>query len=517
MPFCTMERSRYQDVACCPAFLFPHQRKNSTLVEQLPTGKTDDRISEKSVSNRVRNIRSDFWSGDLYTDMKSKGLFQTETDMAFIMSSDGVKVFKSRHTFCIWPMILVCLNLPPEERFKRRNILVVGFTPGLNNPKDMDSYLWPLVQEFITLDKGLDSWNGYREKDFQLKAYITIVTGDMPGRAKMQGFKGSRASRYCPYCYIQAVNLRSTLYYQLHLPTDLPATKANRNRTSYNPLSLPLRNDHDTRKAAQDIVTHGGPQGDQLGKLQGINMVPILSRLRSIDVIRSFPPDGMHLWWENVIPDLVKHWRGKFNTITVETREDSYQNSEEDTVNEEGRPAMRIRYDQDRNPPTVTTRASRNSTKFSDSSDPWNVPPMVWDQMGKDMASSASLFPAHFGEAPRDVWDHLHHLKASEWKTLGMVLLPIYLKDTLPEIDYQAYMDLLKAIRRALDDSITPQMISLVRLELAKFLDFYEHQYYQLKYHHLPACLPVFHQIAHVADFLKIIGPMWIYSQWVME
>ena len=101
MPFCTMERSRYQDVACCPAFLFPHQRKNSTLVEQLPTGKTDDRISEKSVSNRVRNIRSDFWSGDLYTDMKSKGLFQTETDMAFIMSSDSVKVFKSRHTFCI--------------------------------------------------------------------------------------------------------------------------------------------------------------------------------------------------------------------------------------------------------------------------------------------------------------------------------------------------------------------------------------------------------------------------------
>jgi len=42
-------------------------------------------------------------------------------------------------------MILVCLNLPPEERFKRRNILVVGFTPGPNNPKDMDSYLWPLV------------------------------------------------------------------------------------------------------------------------------------------------------------------------------------------------------------------------------------------------------------------------------------------------------------------------------------------------------------------------------------
>jgi hypothetical protein len=182
---------------------------------------------KKAVSDRVHDIRSDFWSGDLFADMKSKGLFQTETDMAFIMSSDGVKVFKSRHTFCIWPIILVCLNLPPEERFKRRNILVVGFTPGPNNPKDMDSYLWPLVQEFITLDKGLDAWNGYREKDFQLKAYITIVTGDMPGRAKMQGFKGSRALRYCLYCYIQAVNLRSTPYCPLHLPTDLPATELN--------------------------------------------------------------------------------------------------------------------------------------------------------------------------------------------------------------------------------------------------------------------------------------------------
>ena len=70
-------------------------------------------------------------------------------------------------------------------------MLVVGFTPGPNNPKDLDSFLWPMVEEMIQLQEGIPMvWNAAAEEYFTLRAYITIVTADMPGREKLMRMKG---------------------------------------------------------------------------------------------------------------------------------------------------------------------------------------------------------------------------------------------------------------------------------------------------------------------------------------
>jgi hypothetical protein len=137
-------------------------------------------------------LRSDFWTGQLYRDLRTKQLFTDMTDIALALSTDGVKVFKTRSAFYIWPIMLVNFNLPPSVRFKRHNMLLVGFTPGPNNPKDLDSFLWPLVAEMKKLgqDGGVDAWNAATEKQFQLHAYITVVTADMPGREKLMNMKG---------------------------------------------------------------------------------------------------------------------------------------------------------------------------------------------------------------------------------------------------------------------------------------------------------------------------------------
>lgn len=57
--------------------------------------------------DREKDLRSDYWSGDLFEDMKKKGLFDLDTDIGFMLSTDGVKVFKSRRSFSIWPLLLV--------------------------------------------------------------------------------------------------------------------------------------------------------------------------------------------------------------------------------------------------------------------------------------------------------------------------------------------------------------------------------------------------------------------------
>jgi hypothetical protein len=141
---------------------------------------------------------SDFWTGTLIKDLKKTDeqrgervpMFSQDTDLAFFLSTDGVKVFKSRRAFHIWPLLLINLNLPPEERVKRCNMILMGFIPGPQEPKDLDSFLFPLVQEFLTLGKGLpDGFNAARrdtvEQTFLLRAYIVCIGADMVGRAKV--------------------------------------------------------------------------------------------------------------------------------------------------------------------------------------------------------------------------------------------------------------------------------------------------------------------------------------------
>lgn len=117
-------------------------------------------------------------------------------------------------------------------------MLLVGFIPGPKNPKNIDSFLYPLIQEFLQLEQGIpDVWNNTRKADFTLKAHICVVGADMPGREKLMNFKGSvnlilldrsnsssrsygggltnfkgnRGTSYCPYCYINGVHNRGYL------------------------------------------------------------------------------------------------------------------------------------------------------------------------------------------------------------------------------------------------------------------------------------------------------------------
>lgn len=70
-------------------------------------------------------------------------------------------------------------------------MLMVGFIPGPNNPKDLDSFLFPLIEELKELEAGVPNvWNSARQTRFTLRAHVCIVGADMPGREKLMNFKG---------------------------------------------------------------------------------------------------------------------------------------------------------------------------------------------------------------------------------------------------------------------------------------------------------------------------------------
>jgi hypothetical protein len=75
------------------------------------------RYRNSAVMDRHDEKFSDFWSGRLcnelqsrkFSDASQEPMLAKDTDVAFFLSTDGVKVFKSRRAFYMWPILLVCI------------------------------------------------------------------------------------------------------------------------------------------------------------------------------------------------------------------------------------------------------------------------------------------------------------------------------------------------------------------------------------------------------------------------
>lgn len=274
---------------------------------------------------------TDYWTSELYLGLKSKGLFRTKTDLAFLLTTDGVQIFKARARFSIWPIALECFNLPPAVRAKRQNMLCVGFIPGPKGPKNLDSFLFPLVKEFQVLQSGITTLNGaipaslpIFERQFILRGHICLIGADMVAREKIMKVTGNRSYCYCEYCLVRGIWNRG-LYCPMSPPIDAPIAAQKRKGSGYPWASwdredLPMRHDKEFRHVAAQVARKGATE--KQGSKYGVKGLSILSRLSSIDFPRSFPPDCMHLWFENVVPDLVKHWRGKYR-ISVDQAPDA--------------------------------------------------------------------------------------------------------------------------------------------------------------------------------------------------
>ncbi|KAI5836757.1 hypothetical protein DFP73DRAFT_488309, partial [Morchella snyderi] len=155
--------------------------------------------------------------------------------------------------------------------------------------------------------------------------------------------------------------------------------------------------------------------------------------------------------------------------------------------------------------------------EFVETNDPYNIPPHIWYAIGKDIAASASTFPASFGDPVRNFAENCHHLKAAEWKLFTFLLAPIYFKNRIPDEDYEELLNLIDALHLCCDYAVTEGEIAVIETRLNRFYSYYERRYYGAKWERLSACLPVFHQILHVSGSISSAGPMFVYWQWPME
>ena len=118
--------------------------------------------------------------------------------------------------------MLVNLSLPPSERFKRRNCLFMGSIPGPDDPKDLNSFLVPLIEELRQLQEGIPGvWNAYRKEYFTLKAHICVIGSDIPARETLMQTLGRGSYQYCAYCKVTGCRGNKYVYCPFRVPDDV--------------------------------------------------------------------------------------------------------------------------------------------------------------------------------------------------------------------------------------------------------------------------------------------------------
>lgn len=245
--------------------------------------------------------------------------FDNPDDVALGLSTDGFTVFKRRRRgySTAWPLIFVNYNLHPKIRTRLEHVICVDVIPGPKQCKDLNSFLVPLIEEMLELldrvesskvASDLDNFDG-EGASFVLRAFIIILFGDIPAISKLLAMKGHNAKTPCRTCLIQGVLCRlpkTSVYY-------VPLTAPGKVEPA---LPLLLRthamflDDYADLEAAMT-------QGDraQVAQESGINSKSVFARLPSIDLSCTAPYDIMHLLFENLIPNLIKHWKGKFKWL----------------------------------------------------------------------------------------------------------------------------------------------------------------------------------------------------------
>lgn len=278
----------------------------------------------------VDGVVSDIFDGAHYDRLRKRRVtvagkmldhlyFDSPTDIALGLSTDGFGLFKSRNQTC-WPLLAFNYNLSPSIRSQLEYALCLGVIPGPNSPKEIDTFFEPFIQELEQLAHGVPAYDTISGRSFHLHAYLLACFGDMPAVAKMMCIKGHNGKSPCRACSILGVHATEgpdlNTYY---VPLLRPFSKEPANEPrAYDPLNLPRRTHTEFIVQAIHVgSTKNDTEEARRGRDTGINALSPLARLSSIDFPGSFPHDFMHVIFENIVPLLIDLWThsGKYSTF----------------------------------------------------------------------------------------------------------------------------------------------------------------------------------------------------------
>ena len=215
----------------------------------------------------------------------------------------------------------------------------------------------------------------------------------------------------------------STIYYiPLTTPTDIEHDA----RPSYDPHALPLWTHQQFLRVHERINSApSAKKREELGKYYGIRHFPLVNRVSSINYAVSFPWEWLHLFCENVIPNLVRLWSGTFKGIGP---------GEED----------------------------------------YEIPKRIWDQIGDETERAVKDIPASYTRVLHNVVKDHSYYTAKAWAFWFMYVAPIVLKNRLDDKYYKHMFLLVKIMKTTLKFELSLQEIDELEEQVIQWVELYE-------------------------------------------
>lgn len=356
--------------------------------------------------------------------------FAGNQDVALGFLTDGFTPFKRSKQTC-WPLLLINFNLPPDVRFQKEHLICVGVIPGPHKPKDPDSFMWPMVEELLTLMAGAPTLDAQAQAMVSLRAFLILCGGDIPAVSMIMNIKGHNGFSPCRMCKILGVdvpNSKSTVYYcPLDRSRHPKVQNGSREPSRYDPRNLPMRTHAEFLQQAQEVqMSATRALEKKLGRLYGIKGTSILASIHSISFPSSFPYDFMHLIYENLIPNLVMLWTGEFKGL-------------------------------------------------NEGSEQYRLDSTVWEAIGKATAESGETIPSAYGPRVRNVKEDRAYLTADMWSFWSLYLGPVLLhrKFKHPKY-YDHFIQLVGLLNTCLSFEFTPEGVETIREGFVKWVTKYE-------------------------------------------
>ncbi|CAG8662147.1 25383_t:CDS:2, partial [Gigaspora rosea] len=153
---------------------------------------TELRYRPNYVMQNNNNQIGDIFDGTRYKELVQDGHFQDECDVALVVSIDGYQIFRQKTDDC-WVVLVINANLAPEIRFKKENLLINLIIPGPKEPKNLNTFLYPMIKELQNLEEGIKCYDAIRKESFTLR---------------------------CRYCNLKSIRTNH-IYYLTILPTNV--------------------------------------------------------------------------------------------------------------------------------------------------------------------------------------------------------------------------------------------------------------------------------------------------------
>ncbi len=421
--------------------------------------------------NEAEEWFSDYYDGhDFKNYIRERGGVENFMDHIFLdISTDGVQPHRSS-MYSYWPVILFVCNIPPEERFKAKNVVPLMFIPGSRTlkrgPQDLHSFLKPLYDELKQLAKGMKvvRWDG---RMIICKCEPWRVKLDLAACKSLTNLNGFNGLSPCRFALFHGA------WCELHRHYYFPDKSYQRDKHGklylhehYDIDNLDIR----TFESLVDQYSSLSVCGSRKEKREEMKRLGFSSSTQtpffdfpSIRSFFSFPIDPMHLLYENVARFILDIW------ITSQYDDLSYLSSNKsfEMVNN--------------------------------------------NLMSCQQGISADLIRSQRGLNNRGDW------KANEFKTFVTLTSLSVMDQWVPDHLLSGWLLFVKICLYSSAHNLSRRMLEDFEVVCKSFFRHFMSTYYKYEPKRLHLCRYVIHLILHLPRNVERSGPVSLLGQWSME